>query len=371
MNFRLGKEQEQRRARAAAFSEKEVRPLWQKYETDENLIRIVAAKAREQGVLDDWSSDNVRKGCDLTTLALMIEEMSWGEPALGLLQGNRRLCRRAIQLFGDAEFEKRTADGGLWSSTGFDPVWLSAFPLYNSQDDGGERSVAIDLSQDFLKASDSFSLADDQTRNFLGCAVTWRRDREPKFMICLLRSSDHPVGVTINQRSLFALNAARFSRLRIERRIEEKDCVIPFGTAEEFHRFRRRLLAERAIIFGAIILGATRSAFEYALEYSKSRISFGKPIGRHQAIALKLADMGTYIETMRLTLLEACSNSESPDFEAKALSAGKWGAEIAIEIVTEAVQIFGGHGYLRAQPVEKLLRDVQFLRVLQGHHSTF
>jgi acyl-CoA dehydrogenase len=117
----------------------------------------------------------------------------------------------------------------------------------------------------------------------------------------------------------------------------------------------------------AMSVGVARAAFELAMQYSKERIQFGVPIAMNQAIHFLLADMAMDIEAARLLtykgawLLDAGKRNTKESSFAKAFA-----ADLAMRVTTDAVQIFGGYGYMKDYPVEKLMRDAKLLQIYEG-----
>lgn len=114
-------------------------------------------------------------------------------------------------------------------------------------------------------------------------------------------------------------------------------------------------------------IGLARSAYEYALDYAKQRKQFGEPIASFQAIQFMLADMATAIEAGRLLCYKAAwqlDQGQRPTLVASYAKA--FSADQAMKITTQAVQIFGGNGYMKDYPVEKLMRDAKLMQIYEG-----
>jgi len=116
-----------------------------------------------------------------------------------------------------------------------------------------------------------------------------------------------------------------------------------------------------------IAVGLARCALEHAIGYAKERKAFGQPIGTFQMVQALLADMATELEAARLLTLRSARL-----FDAKLSSslhssmAKRYAADMAMKVTTDAVQIFGGYGYTREYPVEKLMRDAKLLQIYEG-----
>ncbi|WP_374251351.1 acyl-CoA dehydrogenase family protein [Xanthobacter sp.] len=114
-------------------------------------------------------------------------------------------------------------------------------------------------------------------------------------------------------------------------------------------------------------VGMARAAFEAARTYAKERVTFGKPIMEHQAVAFRLADMATRIETARQMVLHAAALREAGlPCLTEASMAKLFASEMAEQVCSAAIQNFGGYGYLADFPVERIYRDVRVCQIYEG-----
>lgn len=121
------------------------------------------------------------------------------------------------------------------------------------------------------------------------------------------------------------------------------------------------------ISIAAVSLGIARGAYEAALQYSKERQQFGKPISHFQAIAFKLADMATEIDAAELLTMKAADLKNRGEKVTKASAFAKYYAsEVCVRVATEGVQIFGGYGYTKDFPAEKYYRDSKLCTIGEG-----
>jgi alkylation response protein AidB-like acyl-CoA dehydrogenase len=121
------------------------------------------------------------------------------------------------------------------------------------------------------------------------------------------------------------------------------------------------------ISIASLAVGIAKGAFDASVKYSKERKQFGKPISEHQAIAFKLADMAVKIEAAELLTLQAADLKNRNEKTTKHSAFAKYYAsEIAVEVATDAVQIFGGYGYTKDFPVEKFYRDAKLCTIGEG-----
>ncbi len=132
-------------------------------------------------------------------------------------------------------------------------------------------------------------------------------------------------------------------------------------------KFAMKTLSGGRIGIAAQALGIASGAYELALEYSKVRKAFGKPISEHQAIQFKLADMATEIEAARLLCFNAAlAKDEGRDYTKEAAMAKMYASDVAMKHTVEAVQIHGGYGYVREYHVERLMRDAKITQIYEG-----
>jgi alkylation response protein AidB-like acyl-CoA dehydrogenase len=114
-------------------------------------------------------------------------------------------------------------------------------------------------------------------------------------------------------------------------------------------------------------VGIAQGALDAAIKYAKERIQFGKPIASQQAISFMLANMATKIEAARLLTLKAAYNkSNNLPYAKEAAMAKLFASDTAMSVTTDAVQVFGGYGYSREYPVERLMRDAKITQIYEG-----
>jgi len=118
---------------------------------------------------------------------------------------------------------------------------------------------------------------------------------------------------------------------------------------------------------GCVAVGIAQRAIDEAIAYMKDRQQFGKPIGKNQGLQFKLADMQIYCETARQMVAHAVSMHETDKKHTMMDAIAKsYAGDAAMFCASEAIQIFGGYGYSREYPVEKLLRDAKIFQIFEG-----
>ncbi|MGE6368897.1 acyl-CoA dehydrogenase [Planococcus kocurii] len=114
-------------------------------------------------------------------------------------------------------------------------------------------------------------------------------------------------------------------------------------------------------------LGIAEAAYEYAVAYAKERVQFGKPIAQQQGIGFKLADMATQVEAAKLLVYNAADlYSKGKDCNKQASMAKLFASKAAMDVTIEAIQVFGGYGYTKDYPVERLFRDAKVTEIYEG-----
>src|SRR2546422_877632 len=150
-----------------------------------------------------------------------------------------------------------------------------------------------------------------------------------------------------------------------------EDCRVPVANligdeGEGFKNLMWELQGERMIAAAGAIAGATR-VFEYTMEYARNRKAFGQPISNFQVIKHKLVDMGTKIASVQAFVYQTAKLWDQGEYPVRDISQAKLLAtQVACEVADDAIQILGGHGYMREFPVERAWRDARLARIGAG-----
>ena len=151
-----------------------------------------------------------------------------------------------------------------------------------------------------------------------------------------------------------------------------ENCRVPagnlLGVEGEGFKIAMKVLDKSRPGIAAQALGIAQGALDYATEYTKGRVAFGKPISQQQGLQFMLADMRTEVEAARLLLYEAarkCDES-APDVTTWAAMAKLKCGDVAMSVTTDAVQLLGGYGYSTEYPVERMMRDAKITQIYEG-----
>jgi alkylation response protein AidB-like acyl-CoA dehydrogenase len=129
----------------------------------------------------------------------------------------------------------------------------------------------------------------------------------------------------------------------------------------------QRIMDASRIALGALAVGVARGAYDFAREYPKERRAFGRAIAQNQAIAFMLAEMATEIDAVRLLVWEAAwSFDQGKDVLRESYLAKRYAADMSLKVTDNALQVLGGHGYIRDFPVELWLRNARGFATFEG-----
>jgi alkylation response protein AidB-like acyl-CoA dehydrogenase len=151
-------------------------------------------------------------------------------------------------------------------------------------------------------------------------------------------------------------------------------CVIPLGQriGSEGDGYRLALATfDRARVgIGAQAVGVASGALDYAIQYTRQRVQFGKPIANHEGIQFLIADLATQVDAARLLIHRAATlldnHVEGADVTRATSMAKLFASDTAMRVTTEAVQLLGGYGYTREYPVERMMRDAKITQIYEG-----
>ena len=139
------------------------------------------------------------------------------------------------------------------------------------------------------------------------------------------------------------------------------------GAEGEGFKIASKTLDGGRIGVAAQAIGIAQAALDHAIKYSKERVQFRKPICKNQAIGFKLADMATKIEAARMLVYKAAiCKQEGKPYSKEAAMAKMFASDVAMEVTTEAIQIYGGYGYSEEYPVARLFRNAKITQIYEG-----
>ena len=150
-----------------------------------------------------------------------------------------------------------------------------------------------------------------------------------------------------------------------------EDCPVPrenlLGKEGEGFRIAMQTFDRSRPFDAALAVGISTGALEYAIDYAKERVQFGRPIAELQAIQFMLADMATQTEAARQLVYRAATlvDQGTPDSKASAM-ANYFATDVGVKVTNDAMQVLGGYGYMRDYPLEQKMRDARLLQIVEG-----
>ncbi|WP_232697932.1 acyl-CoA dehydrogenase [Brevibacillus daliensis] len=364
MDFRLSEEQEMIRKMVREFAENRVAPTASERDEEERFDRSIFEEMAELGLTGiPWGEEYGGAGADYVSYVLAVEELSRVDASIGVtLSAHVSLASWPIYKFGTEEqkqqFLRPLAEGKK----------MGAYCLTepgSGSDSAGMRTTAVrDGDHYVLNGNKIFITNAGEAEIYIVFAVTDASSKH-KGVTAFIVEKDMP-GFSMGKKEK---KLGIRSSLTLE--VIMEDVRVPVGNrlGEEGQGFKIAMMTLDGGRNGiaAQALGIAQGAFDHALAYAKERVQFGKPIASLQAIQFKLADMATQIEAARLLTYQAAWREDQGLPYGKASAMSKvFAGDIAMEVTTEAVQVFGGYGYTREYPVERFMRDAKITQIYEG-----
>lgn len=363
VSFELTEEQLAIQSMVKKFVENEIIPVAAEYDEKAEMPWPIIEKAFEIGL---WHLNIPAKyggqELDELTQLLIYEEIAYG--CLGIFGafGGNSLAVTPLLLYGTEEQKERIL-GPFCAKPS-----LAAFAL--TEPNAGSDAASVSTSA--KRVGDEYIL--NGTKCFIthgGIAdlhtifATVDRSKGLKGLTAFLIPAGTPGLYMGKKENKMGDRASHIAEVILE------DCRVSvenrLGNEGEGFKIAMKTLDITRPSIGAAALGVARRAYEEAVNYSKQRVQFGKPICANQAIQFMLADMAMAIEASRLLLWEAAYyiDKGKPNSALGAM-AKCFASDTAMKITVDAVQIFGGYGYMKEYPVEKLMRDAKITQIYEG-----
>jgi acyl-CoA dehydrogenase len=363
VDFTLTDEQKDIRDLAHDFAEKEIRPVAWDYDRDATWPQEIIEKAWEVGLMNSHIEEAYGgPGLDYFTGCLIEEQLGWGCSGIGTSLMCNGLASAPVGLGGSEEVKKEYF--GMLTE---EPK-LASFCLTEpdaGSDVSGMRTTAVKKGDKYVINGTKCFITNGSHASWYTVYAKTDKDAGHRGISAFVVPRDAG-GVTVDKKEDKLGQRASDTAM-----ISFNDVEIPAGNllGEENKGFKLAMMTLDRTRPGvsAMAVGIAQAAFEYARDYSKERVQFGVPIAMHQAIQFMIADMATKIEAGRLlvwqsgTLLDQGKRNTLASSHAK-----RFAADSAMEIATDAVQVYGGYGFIKEYPVEKLMRDAKIMQLYEG-----
>jgi len=364
MLYKTTQQHEELRARVRKFAEEEVKPLTFLLDKENEFPADAVAKLGRMGLMGipfpkEWGG----MGMDAISYAIAVEELSRVDGGTGvILSAHTSLGSWPIYAFG-SENQKKKYLVPLCKGEK-----IGAFGLTEQNagsDAGGTETTAVDKGDHYLLNGGKIFITNaPKADTYVIFAVTTPDIGTRGISAFIVEKGwkgfefgDHydKMGIRSSSTAELLFNDVRVPKENL------------LGKEGEGFKIAMATLDGGRIGIAAQALGIAQGAFEQAVEYAKERVQFGKPIGFQQALSFKIADMATKLRTARLLVYSAAELKENHEpYGMESAMAKQYASDIALEVTNDALQIFGGTGYLKGMDVERMYRDAKITTIYEG-----
>ena len=364
MLFQTTQAHEELRARVRAFAEAEIKPIAFMLDKENKFPREQIEALGKMGLMGiPYGTEYEGAGLDVLSYAIAVEELARVDGGAGvILSAHTSLGTYPIAAFGTEE-QKQKYLPDLCSGRK-----IGAFGLTEpnaGSDAGGTETIAEDKGDYYLlNGTKIFITNGGEADTYVVFAVTTPGIGTRGISALIVEKGwegftfeEHYDKLGIRSSATCQLN---FNDVKVP-----KENLL--GKEGQGFKIAMSTLDGGRIGIAAQALGIAQGAYEAAVEYSKERVQFGKPICQQQSIAFKIADMATKLRTARLLIYSAAELKQAhAPYGMEAAMAKMYASDIARDVTDEALQIFGGSGYLKGMEVERFYRDAKITMIYEG-----
>ena len=364
IGFELTEDQASMRELAHTFAEQEIRPVAAELDEAEEFPWALVKKAGELG-LTTFAFPEDLGGLGITdelTNCIITEELAWGCAGVATVLGGTHLASIPILLAGTEEQKQRLLK----------PIVMTNGLCAMALTEPGAGSDVAAMTTTARREGDSYIL--NGAKRFItngGIAdlyvvfATIDRSLGHRGVTAFIVPGNTPGLSGGKKEKKLGIRCSHTGEVLLD------DVRVPvenrLGDEGSGFKLAMTMLDRSRPMIAAIALGIARSAYEFARDYAQERVQFGRPIAANQSIQFMLADMVTKIQAARLlTWWSARVTETGRPFLYESSMAKNFASDVAMEVTTDAVQIFGGYGYIREYPVEKLFRDAKITQIYEG-----
>ncbi|MEG0320665.1 MAG: acyl-CoA dehydrogenase [Oscillospiraceae bacterium] len=369
MDFKLSKEHEMLRKMYRDFAQNEVKPLAEEVDEEERFPEETVKKMAKLGMMGIYfPKEYGGAGADVLSYVMAVEEMSKVCGTTGvIISAHTSLCCAPIYENGTEE-QKMKYLPKLCAGE-----WIGAFGLTEpgaGTDAQGQQTMAVDAGDHWiLNGSKIFITNAGFADVFIIFAITGthadKRGRMTKDITGFIVERTDPGFSVGKHEKKMGIRGSSTCELIME------DCCIPkdriLGKLGKGFGIAMKTLDGGRIGIAAQALGLGEGAIDEAVAYTKERVQFGKRISQFQNTQFQLADMHTRMQAAQYLVYAAGMKKQNhEDYTMDAAMAKLFAAEAASDVTRRAVQLFGGYGYTREYPVERMMRDAKITEIYEG-----
>ena len=363
MDFKLTEDQIALQKKAREFAVNEVLPVAQKYDESEEFPLPVIKKAWDIGLLNlGIPKQYGGPGYGLLDSCIVVEEISSACPGIATSIFDNNLGAEPIVIGGNEEQKQRIL-GELTNE--FKLIAFATSEPTMGSDVAGMRCRAEKDGDEYILNGNKFWITNGGHADYITVFATDDPEKKHKGIAAFIVDTKNEgvrLGKHIPKIGQRASNTVSVGLKDV--RIPKENVLAKPGRG---FVLAMQTFAHTRPAIGAFAVGCARSAMEYSIDYAKKREAFGRPIEKYQMIQEKIANMYKDIEAARLlTYRAAWEADEGKDNNLSSAIAKAFASDVAMNVTTEAIQVFGGYGYLRTYPVEKLFRDAKLYQIYEG-----
>lgn len=344
------------------FCEKEVKEQCKEYDVSGEWPEEMYKKAIEQGyqaleVPEEYGGP----GLSRVDVAALIEQMAIADAGFATTISASGLGLKPVLIAGSEELKQRACD--LILEGGFGAFCLTE-PGAGSDASAGKTTAVLDGDEYVLNGRKCF-ITNGGVASFYCVTAMTDKSKGVKGISMFFIEKGTPGLSTGKEENKMGIRTSNTCDVVFE------DCRIPaknlIGEEGKGFSIAMKTLDQARTWMGCIAAGIAQRGIDEALAYGKERIQFGKPILKNQALQFKIADMEIKTETARQMVAHSLTRMDKGlSFSKESAIAKCYASDIAMEVASDAIQIFGGYGYSREYPVEKLLRDAKIFQIFEG-----
>jgi len=366
MDFRLSEEQQMLKDMARKIAEKEFAPRAAELDEREEFSWENKKVLEENGLLgiqlpEEYGGANA----GMVSLAIVIEEVARVCASTSVILTTQALAEDPILLGGNHEQKL------MWLKPMAEGVVLGCFGITESSagsDVTGIRTTAKERSGGYVINGNKIFITNGGVSDTIVVLAHTDREKKHKGMSLFVLSKDTPGFSVGKKEKKLGIRSSDTRELIFE------DCFVPIenriGDPGEGFKILMKVFNYTRPSIAAQAVGIAQGALDAVIHYCKERSQFGRPIAEFQGLQWMIAEMALKAELARTLVYRACSiidqEPESTDIP-RLSSMAKWFAsDSAMQITTDAVQIFGGYGYTREYPLERMMRDAKITQIYEG-----
>ena len=364
MDFTISENQKMIADMVQQFGKQNITPFVREWDDNQTFPVDVFKKLGELGLMGVLvPTEYGGSGFSYSEYVTAIEQLAILDPSIGLsMAAHNSLCTGHILQFGNENQKKK------WLPKLSSAEWIGAWGLteHNTGSDAGGMATTA------VKDGDEWII--NGSKNFITHAISG------DIAVVIARTGDkgdsHAMTTFVIEKGVSGFSSGK-KEDKLGMRASETaelifdNCKVPneniLGNVGDGFIQAMKVLDGGRISIAALSLGIAKGAYLAALQYSKERVQFGKPISHFQAIAFKLADMATQIEASELLIYNAVDKKNRGEkMTLEGAMSKYYSSEVAVKVATDAVQVLGGYGYTKDFPVERFYRDSKLCTIGEG-----